>query len=396
MSPSGTMSWQRSVFGCCKRTRRLRRVRLFVGITTLVISGLFIIASCVRLRSLSSVFTGHEKLSASSTTTCDVGRGASPQKNPFTFLPRFRNPCWYNSTINGQLECLPFFYLAGFPKCGTTDVFERISVHKHVLKPGYKEPHWITRLRYQGYNFNNYTRFFASPIENLIKSNASISGGYNPYIVGDGSASTFWDNNKWPLTPGNENCMEPGIINADYIRSLNPSVKVIIIVRNPAIRVFSDYVYFQVPNTSTPRPEDFHEKIVKQIVLLRTCFKTHSLRHCVYNESLNTVARVNIGIYYIYLEDWYQRFPRDQIHVLRLEDLRDNVTLQMRRIFQFLGLEMPDTKTMDLIKGMAVSNKGKSAAMLNKTKLILDNFYRPYNRRLAQIMKEKRYSWDSV
>lgn len=55
-------------------------------------------------------------------------------------------------------------------------------------------------------------------------------------VIGDGSASTFWDNNKWPLTPGNENCMEPGIINADYIRSLNPSVKVIIIVRNPAIR----------------------------------------------------------------------------------------------------------------------------------------------------------------
>lgn len=53
---------------------------------------------------------------------------------------------------------------------------------------------------------------------------------------GDGSASTFWDNNSWYLLPGNENCSEPRVINADYIRHLNPNVKVVVILRNPADR----------------------------------------------------------------------------------------------------------------------------------------------------------------
>lgn len=45
-----------------------------------------------------------------------------------------------------------------------------------------------------------------------------------------------------------------------------------------------------------------------------------------------------MGLYHIYIEDWLKRFSRDQIHVLRLEDLSANVTQEVLKIYQFLGL----------------------------------------------------------
>lgn len=69
-------------------------------------------------------------------------------QGPFRFLDNFRNPCWLTSAT-GQLACLPFFFLAGFPKCGTTELYVKLHKHQHVAKLLTKEPHWLTRLRYQ-------------------------------------------------------------------------------------------------------------------------------------------------------------------------------------------------------------------------------------------------------
>lgn len=53
------------------------------------------------------------------------------------------------------------------------------------------------------------------------------------------------------------------------------------------------------------------------------------------------VFRIRLGLYHVFLEDWFQRFPRDQIHVLRLEDLAVNVTRELLTIYRFLGLGKP-------------------------------------------------------
>ena len=47
----------------------------------------------------------------------------------------------------GHLRCLPYFFLIGFPKCATTDLYDRIAKHPHVVRSK-KEIHWFTRLRH--------------------------------------------------------------------------------------------------------------------------------------------------------------------------------------------------------------------------------------------------------
>lgn len=51
--------------------------------------------------------------------------------------------------IDGKLYCLPYFFLAGMPKCGTTDIWSKISQHPQVAA-AQKEPHWWTRGMIKG------------------------------------------------------------------------------------------------------------------------------------------------------------------------------------------------------------------------------------------------------
>jgi hypothetical protein len=47
-----------------------------------------------------------------------------------------------------SLRCLPYFYIAGFSKCGTTDLHANLMQHQHILPGLYKEPRFWDESRY--------------------------------------------------------------------------------------------------------------------------------------------------------------------------------------------------------------------------------------------------------
>ena len=76
------------------------------------------------------------------------------------FMEGYKNPCWnrlltpditlsdnQTSVINedmgnssvGSFVCLPYAYLLGQPKCGTSDLFNRLRQHPDVTMPSEKE-----------------------------------------------------------------------------------------------------------------------------------------------------------------------------------------------------------------------------------------------------------------
>lgn len=111
---------------------------------------------------------------------------------PQKFLPGMRNPCWYEAYTGNitsdpyrtnlyarysrrfrtvfqhlrntfqehlfhrdgnlyRMRCLPYFYIIGQPKCGTTDLYDRLRLHPDVKFTTFKEPHWWTRKRFGEY-----------------------------------------------------------------------------------------------------------------------------------------------------------------------------------------------------------------------------------------------------
>lgn len=62
--------------------------------------------------------------------------------------------------------------MAGFPKCGTTDLFERMRHHPEFVAPKMKELHWLSRYRFLPVFRQNSTDRF---------------GNYNKYDQGNWS-----------------------------------------------------------------------------------------------------------------------------------------------------------------------------------------------------------------
>ncbi|XP_062070003.1 carbohydrate sulfotransferase 15 isoform X2 [Lepus europaeus] len=322
---------------------------------------------------------------------------------PSKFLPNSKSPCWYEefsgrnttdpyltnsyvlyskrfrSTFDAlrkafwghlshadgkhfRLRCLPHFYIIGQPKCGTTDLYDRLRLHPEVKFSAIKEPHWWTRKRF-----------------------------------GEASASTMWDNNAWTFFYDNSTAGEPPFLTQDFIHAFQPNAKLIVMLRDPVERLYSDYLYFASSNKSA---DDFHEKVTEALQLFENCMLDYSLRACVYNNTLNNAmpVRLQVGLYAVYLLDWLTVFSKDQFLILRLEDHASNVKYTMHKVFRFLNLGPLSEKQEALLTKSPASNVRRPedrslGPMWPVTHKILQDFYGPFNARLAQVLADEAFAW---
>ncbi|ELT88376.1 hypothetical protein CAPTEDRAFT_195662 [Capitella teleta] len=374
------------------------------------------------------------------------------------FLKNYKNPCWYESVSsnydysrnrlmskykwedgadrkgikrmqqifmsrdsdgeNWRLRCLPYFYIAGFSKCGTTDLFTNLFKNPLLSKPFYKEfPYWnwarwrvaLNESRYQAANwrrvspFKHYVDMFDVASEN-IRTNFTVQAGnttFHEIITGDGSPSHAWSFPSFRgLKPNNLSKkrgrnLEPEYTIADIIKMLTPKAKIIFIMRDPIERLFSDYFYFQ-PEAPKSK-EEFAELVEKSVRWFNLCFEKYTPRACVYNAKVKDV-KVHIrawnGLYAIYLKDWLKVFPRDQVLVLFLEDYRQRKTELLQEVSEFLGTGIPDAQYFreDELPVNARREEHKSVGdMTARTREVLENFYRPWTKALKTLLESNGF-----
>ena len=49
-------------------------------------------------------------------------------------------------------------------------------------------------------------------------------------------------------------------------------------------------------------------------------------------------ARLHVGFYAIFLQDWFQVFPREQFHIIKTEEYSLSVAEHIHQIYEFLDL----------------------------------------------------------
>uniref|UniRef100_A0A4W6DMR8 Sulfotransferase n=1 Tax=Lates calcarifer TaxID=8187 RepID=A0A4W6DMR8_LATCA len=332
---------------------------------------------------------------------------------PRHFLPSIKSPCWYEE-LSGELSmdpyrknlftlrsksfktlrlrCLPYFYIIGQPKCGTTDLFHRLLLHPEVKFNTMKEPHWWTRKRFgyirfkdgfqESFPVEDYLDLFDLAAHNIqagISGNSSGGRSALQLITGEASASTMWDNQAW-----------------SYV---HPGAKIIIMLRDPVERYcfILDYLYFKMANKSA---EDFHLKVIESVQLFKSCLSERSLRSCVYNTSLsNTMpVRLNLGMYIVFLLDWLTVFHREQILVLRLEDYAASLKVTIKKVFDFLSVGPLSKQAEAALTKRPMSNTRRAAdrnlgPMLPATRDLLREFHQPFNHKLASVLDNKAFLW---
>ncbi|XP_072030896.1 carbohydrate sulfotransferase 15-like [Amphiura filiformis] len=309
------------------------------------------------------------------------------------FLSEYKNPCFLE---NGRTRCLPYFYLGGAPKCGTTDLWFNLLRHPDVFSPAHfnKEPHfWKDSPKtYRG--TEHYLRHFNKFAECVSKDPVKRE----KLIAGDGSASTLWANYDIVKKAGIETKGEIPFVFADVIHAIQPKAKVIFILRDPTNRTISDYFAFSKKTS----PEDFHAKVVDKIKQFKGCLRSRSLKTCA-NVCGRDFPRLHISVYIAHIQEWLRVFPKDQILILRTDDWHyHEETNLLQDVFKFLDIEtLPESNLQPIRNKVAltdINNKqvtqrksDKYGEIFPKTRKLLNEFYAPYNKQLATYLKDKRF-----
>jgi hypothetical protein len=202
---------------------------------------------------------------------------------------------------------LPDFLIAGVPKAGTTALHAALTGHPELFLPPVKEP-----------------KFF-------------LSDGPPPAVGGPGDVQTYqehvWRQEDYealfdPAPPGalRGEATPFYLYDAaahDRMKALVPNAKLIILLRDPVDRAHSNWTHLWVAGLE--READF----------LAACRAEEERRAAHWAHFWHYIG---LGRYGRQLEHLYQRFPREQVLLLRFRDLKDSPAETLDRVCSFLGV----------------------------------------------------------
>ena len=141
---------------------------------------------------------------------------------------------------------------------------------------------------------------------------------------------------------------------------------------------------------------------------IHSCFTDENIpnRTCVYDlplkgdipetfhpdTSWNPIIRVRIGLYYVYLSDWFKVFPRNQFYITTLDEYSTERIKVLKQMTAFLELPKFDFNNIKKARRRNSQRKNK-LRMFDTTRQILDNFYKPFNVKLAIVLNDESFDF---
>ena len=192
-----------------------------------------------------------------------------------------------DQTNNKSLMCLPAFFLAGFPKCGTTTLHSILYKHDMISRPVLKEPHWLTRMPLRNGDHNYVILTFAWYLQYYYTQANSWIQKKPELLTYDASQSTLWDSNF--QVDYEDYCSMPILLS-----HILPSAKFIVVMRNPVTRTHSHHIYSCAYEKKQPPPNTvFHEMVLADIKYFKNCLSSNkSIYECTSDKHFK---RIEVG-----------------------------------------------------------------------------------------------------
>ncbi|MBE9039617.1 tetratricopeptide repeat protein [Oscillatoriales cyanobacterium LEGE 11467] len=259
--------------------------------------------------------------------------------------PRLVKKGWDFQNLNE-----PDFIIMGVGKCGTTALAKYLEQHPKVLFSIEKELHFFSK------NFKAGLDWYKAHFPSIPENRKFLTGEATPWYFSSGGAEKR------------------------IFKSL-PHVKLILILRNPVDRAFSHYSM----NVKLGREHrSFEEAIASEIKVLQSLPDVTKTNRENYWKT--ETGNLLMGLYICFLEKWLALFPKEQILILRNEDLSQQPAETMQQVFQFL--ELPDFQLPRYKK----HNSGSYSPMSEDVYQTLSDFFVPYNEKLEERLNMK-FDW---
>lgn len=300
----------------------------------------------------------------------------------------------YEHSLPGVL-CIPAYVIIGFPKTGSTSLWNYMSQHPQIRVYYKKEAHY----------FHKPKSFVQEPVAwySYLRGYPRISRSDSTkgIILGDHTPGYVWRvpwNCKYHKTQhfGCANGRYPINSTAINILTMIPRAKLVILLRDPVDRAYSHFLHFEDPKGCEKRrrdPECFQHKVLYLQQKFNSC-----VSHEAANDMWNPICAwsplgedawmqhdraLTLGIYVLFIKKWLQIFPVTQFCTLDLENFSKDIRIGMKLIEKCLGIKNHDTYIETSINRRAT--KDGVAPMLKKTRKQLESFYAPYNHALCDM-----------
>jgi hypothetical protein len=253
-----------------------------------------------------------------------------------------------------KLGSNPDFFILGAQKAGTTSLFHYIEDNSKNFKSPYKkELYFFTERFYKGLNY--YKSYFP-----IFKRNKDITGEATP---------DYFFNHSAPKR----------------IHQLFPNSKLIIILRDPIERAYSQYNH-----------QNFTDKTrANDPLLFSKAIRIEEDRFTVQKESnffyeYKYFSYLQRGLYEEQIERWLKYFDKKQIMFLDISDLKS--IDKMKAIFDFLGASYDESLSINVSKKHNSNNYSK---ILASDKNYLTEYYKDKFNRLES-MTGRTFPWLSA
>jgi len=253
----------------------------------------------------------------------------------------------------GRVHLLPDFLIIGATRAGTSSLYTYLHRNPLVGKARRKEIHYFDFNYHRGIDW--YRSYFPTVFDKVAaerdRGGRFVTGESSPYYI------------FHPLVPAR-------------VRETLPEAKLIALLRNPVDRAYSHY---QLQRRNGLEQLSFPKALEQESDRISGA-EDENLMH----RDFSYLAR---GIYAEQLERWFELFPREQILVLKSEELFEDPHAIVDAASEFLGV--PPRRN----PRPRPYNAARYPNLDAETRAFLSEYYREHNRRLYELLG-RDFGWN--
>lgn len=271
----------------------------------------------------------------------------------------------YRASTN-WMRLMPDFMIIGTQKGGTTSLYNYLIEHPSIAPIYVKEPHFFDiyfhkgSIWYRSHFPTSLKKYYTEYVQKLD----FVTGEASPYYM------------FHPLA-------------AARVAKTLPRVKLILVLRNPVDRAYSQYQHqLRQPGVEALSFEEAIEREEERLageekkLIEQPTYASFNHRHYSY------LAR---GRYIEQIPAWLKLFPKEQFLFLKSEEVFRDPTDALRQTYEFLGV--PPARLKEQKEEYRQFNKASYSKMLPETRARLLGYFKPYNARLYELLG-RDFGWE--
>ncbi|MDT9341225.1 tetratricopeptide repeat protein [Trichodesmium erythraeum 21-75] len=244
----------------------------------------------------------------------------------------------------------PSFVIIGTVKGGTSSLYNYLCHHPNVIPALQKEINFFNN------KFNQGIDWYLAHFPQLPEQGKFITGEATPnYMYSDEIGKKLLDN--------------------------FPKIKIIAILRNPVDRTISHYYMAKRLGQESKKFTEFVPQEMKFLRRLNNNYQN-------YQRLIKEMSAYFRGSLYIhFLKKWINLFPKEQLLILKSEDMYENPAGTTKKAFDFLGL--PNYQLLEYKKYFP----GYYAPIDASLRCQIAELFQPHNQKLEESLGIK-FNWD--